>query len=168
MIAERPAFWDQRPLEIAYLLNPAFCGEILRQCIRSYASEARAGLPYTLAFLVLPIVLHSDSRSAISPRQRQPLHGWLQEHQELRIGFADRTQQLVSITKEAIIFLLQVEAATINERAELNVTSNKRRTISEQNQGEIADCYRKAEIIGRWFARAGSPATIYAMWGVRP
>lgn len=72
MIAERPAFWEQRPLEIAYLLNPAFCGEIVRQCIPSYTSEARVGSTYTLTFLVLPIVLHSETRSAISPRQRQP------------------------------------------------------------------------------------------------
>src|SRR6266699_1933084 len=72
--------WEERPVEIANLFNPAFCGEILRRCISSYQQTNSLPLPYPLLFLVLPIILHRDTRERISPRQRLTLHAWLQKH----------------------------------------------------------------------------------------
>lgn len=160
--------WEKRPVEIANLLNPAFCGEVLRRCINSYQQTTTQPFPYPLTFLVLPIILHRRTRELISRRQRQSLHAWLQSHQEVKIGFAERTTELLSVTKEALIFLLQVNALTLNEHAELGVISYKRTSIQGQDEDEIVDCYRKAEIVGRLFAQAGTITTIYTILGVRP
>jgi ABC-3C biological conflict system middle component len=160
--------WEERPVEIANLLNPAFCGEVLRQCIISYHKTTSRSFPYPLIFLVLPIVLHRGTRERISSLQRQSLHVWLQRNQDLKIGFGERASELIPITKEAIIFLLQAEAIRLDEQAGLINQPYPNVTIDGQNQGEIADCYRKAELVGRWFARAGTATTIFAMWGVRP
>ncbi len=157
--------WERRPVEIANLLNPAFCGQVLRVCIRAYAEEASAPLPYPLVFLLLPVVLHTQTRDRLTPRQRQ-LHTWLQENEDLKIGFAERTRQIIPITLESITFLLQLRTIAVDEQAGLQVLPYRRRAISEQEQGEIADCYRKAGVIGRLFARAGTAPTIYALWGV--
>lgn len=157
--------WEQRPVEIANLLNPAFCGQVLRVGIRAYAGEASTSLPYALAFLLLPIVLHPQTRERLSIRQRQ-LHTWLQENEDLKIGFAERTRQVVPVTLESITFLLQLRAVAIDEQGGLQVLPYRRRAIPEQEQGEIADCYRKAAVVGRLFARAGNAPTIYALWGV--
>jgi hypothetical protein len=124
--------------------------------------------PYPLVFLVLPIVLHKWTREAISPNTREQMHVWLQAHQSMRVGFAERAKQMVPYTKEALNFLFQVNALATNNSAELGLVRGQQRRISEQDSGEISDCYRKAEIIGRWFARAGSTANIYTMWGVKP
>lgn len=158
--------WETRPIEIAHLLNPAFCGEVLRRCIRSYNSAGPRQFPFPLVFLVLPIVLHSNTRESIPANTREHLHVWLQGHQNVRIGFAERARDMVPITKEAIAFLLQVRAVAVNDLAGLRLTRYVARNITVNE--EIADCYRKAEILGRWFARAGTPAIIYTMWGVRP
>lgn len=160
--------WEERPIEIANLLNPAFCGEVLRLCVRAYQQTISQSFPYPLTFLVLPIVLHRGTRESISPRQRQSLHVWLQDHQDLKIGFAERASELIPITREAIIFLLQVGAFVVDEQAGLINQAYKNISIEGQDVGEIADCYRKAVLVGRWFARAGTVATIYAMWGVKP
>jgi len=160
--------WQRRPVEIANLFNPAFCGEVLRRCISTYQQTASRSFPYPLAFLVLPIILHRRTRELISPRQRQLLHAWLQSNPDAKIGFAERTADLVPITKEALIFLLQVGALTLDEEAGLAVNAYKKRIIDGQDTGEIMDCYRKADLVGRWFARAGTVTTIYIMWGVKP
>ncbi len=160
--------WEERPVEIANLLNPAFCGEILRRCINTYQQSASSSFPYTLIFLVLPIILHRDTRERISPRQRLSLHAWLQIHQDLKIGFAERATEFIPITREALIFLLQVRAVSLKEQASLIAEPYKNAPVEGQNAGEIADCYRKADLVGRWFARAGTATNIYAMWGVRP
>lgn len=160
--------WEQRPIEIANLLNPAFCGEVLRRCINTYQETASIPFPYPLIFLVLPIVLHRRTRERISPRQRQSLHVWLQSHPDVKINFAERAKELIPITREALLFLLQVGTLTVDEQANFSIIPYKKVTIEGNNEGEIADCYRKAELVGRWFARAGNATTIYTMWGVKP
>ncbi len=125
--------WEQRPSEIANLLNPAFCGEILR------ISSART-----------------------------QLHVWLQSHQEVRIGFAERTRQLIPLTKEAIMFLLQLGVFQVNEKEAGLSTAFYKASKNKNQEEELTECYSKAKIIGKWFARAGTPANIYSMWGVKP
>lgn len=160
--------WEERPVEIANLFNPAFCGEVLRRCINSYQKTSSLPFPYPLIYLVLPIVLHRNTRERISPRQKLTLHAWLQRHPDLKISFAERASEFISIAREALIFLLQVGAVRLDEQAGLISQPYRNVSIAGQEEGEIADCYRKAELVGRWFARAGTVTTIYAMWGVRP
>lgn len=158
--------WERRPIEIASLLNPAFCGEVLRRCIEEYEKIASQPFPFPLLYLILPIVLHKRTRETIVS-QRQ-LHVWLQSHEEVKIGFADRTRQLLPFTREALLFLLQVNAVSLDEHAQLNIIHYRRKTPSSQKEGEINSCYRAASMVGRWFARTRSVTTIYALWGIRP
>jgi hypothetical protein len=41
------------------------------------------------------------------------------------------------------------------------------RYLDEATQ-EVRDCVRRAEFVGRWFAAAGTPTTVMALWGVTP
>ncbi len=161
--------WENRPIEIAYLLNPSFCGEIIRRCIKKYETINPAGFPYSLLFLILPIVLHRLTRESISSNQRSQLHVWLQNNQYVRVGFAERAKQLVPITKESIAFLLQLNSIIIDGQANIKGNNYKSTIQANSNEAvEVLDCYKKAEIVGRWFAKAGTPTNIYIMWGVRP
>jgi len=160
--------WEKRPIEIASLLNPAFCGEILRRCVKAYEDAAARPLPYSLIFFVLPIILHKNTRESLPISVKSQLHVWLQSHQEAKVGFAERMRQLVPVTREATTFLLQLDVFLISDDAGLSITSHKVRDVIGQTEGEIADCYKKARIIGQWLARVDNPATIYSMWGVKP
>jgi hypothetical protein len=158
--------WERRPIEIASLLNPAFCGEIIRRCIGRYEEVTSQAFPFPLIYLILPMVLHAKTRETITSEKQ--LHTWLQSNENVKIGFADRTRQLIPITKEAIIFLLQVNSIVLDEQARISTIHYRRRIPRSQKEGEIESCYKAADVIGRWFARAGSVTTIYALWGVRP
>lgn len=160
--------WQYRPNEIANLLNPAFCAEVLRRCIHRYQKTAEQAFPYVLLFFVLPIILHHQTRKQIKPSQNIPLHAWLQSHQEVKIDFAERVSAFLPFTKEATLFLLQVHAMNLNDQAQVSLINYRPTVFEGLDQEEIADCFRKAEILGRWFARAGTPETIYIMWGVKP
>lgn len=159
--------FESRPMEVANLLNPAFCGEILLRAVTQYRTTSGRAFPYALAFLVLPIVLHKRTRESIPPRTRQQLHAWLQEHQDVRVGFSERAKEMVPFTNETVIFLLQLNQLSISDRGELFI-SRRSRTRRVQTTAEIDDCYSKASLIGRWFARSGAVENIFAMWGVKP
>lgn len=157
---------ETRRTESAHLLNPAFCGELLRRSIRTHNAVSPRLIPFPLLFLVLPIALHGQTRESISATTKEQMHVWLQTHQSVRIGFAERARDLVPMTREAIAFLLQIGAIAVDDRAGVRLTRYVARNVPVSP--EITDCYKKAEILGRWFARAGAPTAIYTMWGVKP
>jgi hypothetical protein len=159
--------WEERPIEVANLFNPAFCGETIRLCVKSYVNEAGSGLPYLLSFLVLPVVMYGDTRVTMVARRYAFLYNWLQDHPHLRIEFAERVRELLPFSRESLMFLLQINALTLDDDGTLKPTQYRRKGVRSQNEDSIKDCYDKAELLGKWFARAGDVTTIYAMWGVQ-
>lgn len=160
--------WKDRTEEIANLLNPAFCGEVIRRCVFSYQNKKGGdiNIEYELIFLILPIVLHNATRSKISPRSRKQLHTWLQENQEVRIGFSSRVKQLIPYTKEAISFLMIHEAIQFDDSGKVYIPNYTPTNIDVNTQ--IGGIYKSAEVLGKWFANAGTTTTIFTMWGVKP
>ncbi|UQZ84566.1 hypothetical protein SK3146_03821 [Paenibacillus konkukensis] len=160
--------WYERPEEIANLLNPAFCGEVIRRCITKYYQNTSVPFQYPLLYLILPIVLHKATRGEFPSSSRKQMHAWLQENQHVRIGFAIRAKELVPITKESIAFLMQLDSLIIDGNGSIQVRKYRKVKLEGHTDGEIADIMNKAEMIGKWFSSAGTVPTIYTMWGVKP
>lgn len=72
------------------------------------------------------------------------------------------------ITNEALIFLLQMNSAVIDKKAGISLRSPLKAVNNAYGDEEIRDCFKKAGIVGKWFALAGSAGNIYTMWGVKP
>ncbi|MDP8983017.1 MAG: DUF6521 family protein [Acidobacteriota bacterium] len=162
------ASWTERPTEIANLLNPAFCALLLGQAVRGYQEEASAGLPYPLAFLILPLVLHKPTREALPNSIASRMHPWLESHQQAQVGFADRCIAVAEHTKEAIIYSAARRVLSIHTDARLEITKQRVRRPTWPTDSEPLACYEAARFVGRWLAHAGRAATIFAMWGIRP
>ena len=103
-----------RTHEVAYLLNPAFCGRILYSTIKTYNEILNRAFPFPLIYLVLPLVLHKQTRINISSRTQ--LLVWVQKYSQLLIDFPRRTRELVPISNEAIEFLLQTGKIVLTPR----------------------------------------------------
>ena len=87
--------WNKRTREVAYLLNPAFCGRMLYSAINAYSIKTKRAFPFPLVYLVLPLVLHKETRANINSRTQ--LHLWVQQHPQLLIDFPQRTTELIPI-----------------------------------------------------------------------
>lgn len=159
--------WEERPIEVANLLNPAFCSILLRDSVVGFRDSNLQGMPYPIAFLVLPLVLHKMTREALPRSIATKMHVWLQNNPEVRIDFAERTRRLVPYTKEALVFAMRAEVITISGNGNL-FPANRLGTISWPSDAEPAILRSRAKFLGRWFARAGDVPTIFAIWGIRP
>jgi len=158
--------WEKRPIEIQTLLNPAFCGEVLKECIQTY--EKRKGpFPFLLSFLALPVILHPKSRS-VMPYSSKYMHLWIQSHKDLLIGFPDRVRNMIPITLESLSFLLQSGVIGMNDEGDLTFNSEIKLNKISSRHSEIMDCINKAHNLGKLFASSGNTANIFAMWGVSP
>lgn len=160
--------WEERSIITANLLNPAFCGELIRRCAESYYEEIDKPFPYTLLFVMLPIVLHKSTRDCLPKNKRKSLHEWLEENQFIKIGFADRCQQMIPFVKEALMFLLQNNAIKLDENGNIFVQKFQKKILNEIYATEINECYRKSTLVGKLFAKSEKPETIYSIFGVKP
>jgi hypothetical protein len=155
---------------VAHLLNPSFCGLLLRAVVAEYVRESKEGLPFALAFLVLPVVLHKATRDALPTSVATSLLGWLQDHPEARVGFAERTRSLVPFTQEALRFVLGRGVLALDDGGALRPGAARIRssTTLEEESEEVRACLQRARLLGRWFARGGNASVIFRLWGIAP
>lgn len=163
--------WSKRVVEEANLFNPAFCAVLLAKSVDEFTRKTQQPFPFALAFLVLPVVLHRGTREALPGSTVTSLLPWIQEHREQLVNFAGRVQSLRAITREAILFGTQHETLAIAGSGRIAVGARKQ-SVTEKRTGlftdEARECVDRAGFLGRWFAAAGTPATIYSAWGIAP
>jgi len=162
--------WTTRPPEERALLNPGFCSCLLWHAASGYQAAVQAPLPFDLAFLVLPIVLHRQTRESLPRTTRTSFAVWVDEHPLARSHVADRARMLLPFSKEAMIFggthgLLDLNGAVVWASPKW-----KKRIVAElkTSTDEVRDCAKRAEFFGKWLAGSGSSGTVMAILGVRP
>jgi Family of unknown function (DUF6521) len=162
--------WRLRAVEEANLFNPAFCAILLAKAADNFAKRASRPLPFPLAFLVLPVVLHRETRLALPHTTITSVLPWVQNNREHLVDFTSRVTQVRDITREALIFGVRHEMLALSESGDVTL-GTRRRSVAKNADlftNEVNDCLDRAAFVGRWFAAAGSTAAIFAAWGVAP
>lgn len=164
--------WRDQPAEQARLFNPAFLGALVFSAAAGYQKNApdNAGLPFPLAFLTLPIVLHKSTRDALPRTTRTALPAWVSVNAHAQVGFASRASVFVPLVKDAIAVachggLIELDGSRLRALPKLRSVE---KFANEVKSTEVSDCLKKANFLGKWFAGSGDYQTIMALWGVRP
>lgn len=163
--------WSARATEVANLFNPAFCAMLVAKACKDYTKKTREPLAFSLAYLVLPIVLHPRTRTALPYSTVTSLLSWTQEHRADLVEFGAHARVLGPYTREAIMFGVANDTLMLDESGGVAtgsayVTPAEKKT--EHFTPEVRDCLNRAGFVGRWFAGAGTPATIFSAFGVAP
>ncbi|MVM39212.1 hypothetical protein GO730_19415 [Spirosoma sp. HMF3257] len=157
--------WEERPVAVAHLLNPAFCGEVIKRCITEFQKIDKIGLSFQLSFLILPIILNKDIRESLPKTSGKNFITWIEENQILKQELPILITNVVPYTKEALMFLLMYKIVKINDKGYFeSITKNK--PLTEEN--EVVECYKKAELLGKLFAKAGASQLIFISLGIKP
>jgi hypothetical protein len=163
--------WQARSAEEENLLNPSFCSVLLWHAARGYTSQVDTeGLPFETAFLVLPMVLHRETRESLPKSHKTSIAVWLDLNPLARSHITDRARLLVPFTKEAMNFgglygLMRFSNRNLNGLPEWK---RKIESVFSDCSEEVRDCAKRAEFVGKWFAKTGNAPTILALFGVRP
>lgn len=162
--------WAHKSREERSLLNPAFCANLLWHAARGYCDIDGKALSFEESFLVLPFVLHRETRESLPRDTRTSLAVWLSDNSLSRGRVSNRARLLVGTTKEAITFggihgLLRIEHGCIH--SDMAWEKSIKRALRASSD-EVRECAKRAEFVGKWFALAGSAPTVLALIGVRP
>jgi hypothetical protein len=74
------------------------------------------------------------------------------------------------IVREALLFLCERQVVSIGDDGLLRAgVATLRGITTYRNTGEeVKEAIRLSELVGRWFALAGTTATVFTLLGVRP
>lgn len=158
--------WKDRPSIVGNLLNPAFCGEIIRTSTKAYSLESKTPMPYALVFLILAFVLHKQTRSSFPRSVKTHFYAWLESNPSVKIDLDERIADLVPFTKEALIFLACRGQITLEENGGILTTKFSERRVLENN--DLKDMLQKAKLLGKLLARSGTVSSTYALIGIKP
>jgi hypothetical protein len=156
-----------RPAERDALYNPPFIALILAQAAVEHERRTDDGLPFALAFLAAPIVLHGPTRQALPKQARSKMALWLEEHPVQRAGLGRRAATLVPAVRAGIRFGLRTRSLIL-EDAMLTAAKPKVTSNEIMLSAEVDDILKRAGFVGGWFGLAGPASSIYALWRVKP
>ncbi len=162
--------WADRTREEAHLLNPAFCCATITSACDGYKEASGQSLPFALSFMVLPIILHKQTRESLPRTSRTSIPAWLQENAELKIGFYERLKALKPHTREALNYGMLFKWIAIGELGHIQciIPSNQITRIIRSLDGDANDCVSRSRFLGKWFGLIPTSETIMAFWGIRP
>ncbi len=149
------------------LLNPAFCGEILRNTIKQYEKHDEGGLPFTLVFFILPLILHPDTYNKIRNTQSGQFFGWLDKQFLTNIDLENRISLMKSPTLDSIAFLSFYDGIEIVD-GKIKTKDFDFSLNSKDYDSYMAKFHDKSIQIGRWLSQSDSLSTLYMMFGVTP
>ena len=165
-MTEQPAS-RRVPADAAALFNPAYCAAILHRVSSGYQSGSANGLPYPLAFIALPLILHTASAECLPSSARVRLHSWLLGNPEVLVGLADRARSLAPFVREAIAFGLKARVVQFIEPDLLAPVSSVHVRQWEERSYNVLTA-KRAVVLGKLLSQIREIPTVFTLFGVRP
>ena len=148
--------WSERPIEEQRLLNPSFCSLLLWHASKGHidASRQSTGISFEECFLVLPMVLHRETRESLPPRTTTSLPVWIGAHPLALSTIVDRARSLAPFTREALRFAGGYGVLHFNQTIiQANLDWYRQLSSALANSSdEVRTCAKRAEFLGKWFA----------------
>ena len=160
--------WNHRNPIVANLLNPAFCGEVIRRAALSYNENASSTFPYAYSFLVLPILLHEETRNRLPKSTKSYLFAWVEMNDDLFYNFSKRARDMVPYTKESVMFLLQNEHIEIDSTGGITVEKKRMKSIKNENMDEFEMIMNRSKMLGKWLSKNTNVNSVYSFFRITP
>lgn len=158
--------WGERSRVPAAMFNPALLAAVTATAAEQYGQQRPAGMPWPLAYLICPLVLHTPTREVLPRTSRTGLAKWVSDHEALSAGFPARASQLAIHVREGLRYGLRAEAFTLTPSATLHSPALPK--VATATPGDLAAIIRGAGMLGRIFARTGDAATVFGTLRVQP
>jgi hypothetical protein len=167
MILESPPAAHIPPSDIEEaLLNEAYLGLLIALAARHYANTAPSGMPFALAFVAIPLVVHEPTRALLPGRTNARFGKWVEANPFIRSRTAEHAVALTPFVQRAIRYSLRSGALTLD--GETLKSSIPLRRHAALATADARDAGKQAAFVGRWFAAVGDVPAIFRLIGLSP
>ncbi|WP_329759689.1 three component ABC system middle component [Acinetobacter pittii] len=159
--------WQNRPVEVRNLLNPAFCALNIYYATKEFERISGKGMPFSISLLILPLCLHEATSSYLLSKNRTFFLKNITNNPVIISGLDRRVKDLNLFTIEAISFLLCINAIFIDDKGILNTNKIKLKNLKFVGKSS-QDKIKVATYLGKQFAKINDRSTIYMSLGIKP
>jgi hypothetical protein len=156
-------------LESRRLLNPGFTGALLVRAAHGFKKEAGTALPFIYAHLVLPLVLHPETRERLPNSVVTKLLTWTERNGDVIAPLPNRIVELAHATREAVFLITTTGMANLGDAGEIDPALAEKALASfakSSGSNEVLECFNKANFVGRWLGTSGTIPTVLTVLGV--
>ena len=155
--------------ETLRLLNPAFLATLIGHAASGYAEQGDQGLPFTLSFIVPPLVLHKDTRDVLPKIITSKLPDWAHKNSAVLAFLPNHARELQPAVQSAMLVGAHFDIIQFDDAARLR-TSSQFNPKAAQNElkksDEIGEIMQKSHFIGRWLSVSGNQPTVLSILGM--
>ncbi|EGR1391767.1 hypothetical protein ACCF70_000683 [Vibrio parahaemolyticus] len=153
--------------EVTELLNPAFCALVYASIVEGYNSTSKSKIPIYMPYILMPIVLHKDSRRVIPTSTRSKFHIWLQNEPQITIGLTDRINSIESHVSKGSMLLNSHGFISMDDESRIFLKRKQHlKNMIEQSEF-ISEYTNSAKRLGSICGRFNSESTALALLGVK-
>lgn len=158
--------WNERSSPAADVLNPAIVAVSIAWCSRRYENDRNQAMPWELAFLVVPLVLHRKTRNAYPRSAATHFTTWVNRNPEAVARFAPNAASFAPYVREGLRYGLRSGALVLT--SECGLSAQLPHKVKFEQESELREIATAAALTGAWFARAGSAENVFNQLGVSP
>lgn len=158
--------WDNRSWVTSSMLNPAVVAVIIVAAANMYEEHSGEPMPWELIFLAVPMALHRDTRESLPTRINSYAAKWVGDNATLQASFPRRVASMIPYAREGLRYGLRTGGLILLDDGRLRGAA--RWKLHKERDKELSVIIGKSAFLGRWFAHTGTPATLFALFGVAP
>jgi hypothetical protein len=163
--------WAHRPSEEANLFGPSFLCALIYEFVKNFVSNEKEGATLFMTTIALTTSLHRSSRERLPYSTVTSLYAWVQENEDLLVGFAHRSMNVGPYIKEGVLFGLATKVLVADDASILGLGAQRAafpKAFVDDTTPETRSIIERTRFMGRWFAKSGTQTSIAAALGVRP
>ncbi|ATG77171.1 three component ABC system middle component [Pseudoalteromonas sp. 1_2015MBL_MicDiv] len=153
--------------EISELLNPAFCALLYSSIVDGYNSKALKKIPLYLPYILIPIILHKESRLVLPKTAASKFHLWLQNEPQIVVGLTERVNSLEPYISKSSLLLRGQGIIDLDEDFRVSLIDNKKINKMIKNAEYISEYTFAAKKLGAICGRFNCESTMLALLGIK-
>ncbi|MBX7135532.1 MAG: hypothetical protein K1X67_22925 [Fimbriimonadaceae bacterium] len=154
-------------IDIYASTNPALGALIIRAFVEAYVKEDPAGVPLSLIYLPLPIVLSGEIASTLEETVATTgLLPWVGRFPQVTIGFPERLTRTAKFSRHGLLFGIRQRILTVNDQGHvLPISTGLKRKPNFDAVTEPGRAMKLAKRLGGWTGRVRSEETVFVCLG---
>ncbi|MFF7243067.1 three component ABC system middle component [Embleya sp. NPDC008237] len=147
------------------LFNPAFMALVSCRVVQGHQKTGPCPLPVAITSAVM--ALQPAIRGLLPGTTAASVAKWVEENQAIRVVMAANAPGLANMVRPGILFALQTQLLSLDERARLTLRHRAIPTAITGTSDTVIAIQKTAQMLGRWLPTGGSTATVLTLLGVR-
>lgn len=155
--------------ETLRLLNPAFLATVIGHAAVGYAEHRDRGLPFALAFIVPPLVLHKETRVVLPKMITSKMPDWAHKNSAVLAFLPDHARELQTAVRNAIVIGAHFDIIAFDDHAQMRAAPQfypKSVLKALKQSDEIEEIMKKSQFVGRWLSVSGNQPTVLSILGI--